>query len=195
MDFRRHRPPDEHGDMPKPRKVENQVRAWISGQQDSGLVAWCRLRSGVAIHTAPGSNRTNAWSVGSPGDAKAAMGFAGRESSTIFDTSYAYVLTESRFLVLELSGLKERVKQLWVHSPARGLILHYADVPAEHGVFRHVALELPEGRLGPNDKPANFVHDSVRYTTKKGTRSPFADSSDSFVAAFGENAVCHTPSQ
>ena len=119
----------------------------------------------------------------------------GRESSTIFDTTYAYVVTPSRFLVLQLTGFKEQVKQLWVDSPVSGLTLHYVDVPAEHGVFRHVALELPEGRLGPNDEPANFVHDSFKYTTTKGERGPFADVSDRFVAAFGQNAVCHTASQ
>lgn len=182
--------------VPKPEKIESHIREWLSGQQYGDLLAWCRLTRPVATtNTVTGPQTGTAWSVGGQSEAKAAMGFTGRESSTIFDTKYAYVLTPSTFLVLQLTGFKERVKELWIHSPAGGLTLHYVDQPAEHGVFRNVALELPEGRLGPNDKPANFVHDLVRYTSKEGVRGPFADVSDRFVAAFGPNVVCHTASQ
>ena len=182
--------------MPKPGKIENYIRDWLGGQQHGDLLAWCRVSRPVAIsNTVQGADRAKAWSVGGQKEALGAMGFAGRESSTIFDTTYAYVLTPSKFLVLQLAGFKERPKQLWIHSPAGGLLLHYVDVTAEHGVFRNFALELPEGRLGPNDKPAPFVHDLVRYTTTKGVRGPFADQCDRFVAAFGQNAARHTISQ
>jgi len=180
--------------MPKPDKVQNHVTEWLEGQDRGDLVAWCRVRRPVAIHTAPDSHRTNTWSVGGQREAKVAMGFADRESSTTFDTTYAYVLTSSEFLVLQLSGFKERVKELAIHSPVDHLTLHYVDVPAEHGVFRNVALELPAGRFSATDRPATFVHDLLKYTTKNGDRGPFSDVSDRFVASFGPNAVCHTAS-
>lgn len=68
---------------------------------------------------------------------------------------------------------------------------YHLDAPMRRGhLVRYIALDLPEGRLAPNGKPATFVFDSFVHTTKGGKKTPLVDVSDAFIAAFGDSANC-----
>lgn len=177
-------------DVPKPQNVERHIRDWLTEQGHDELVAWARLKFvQVSAGHAPDTHVKMEGSSADPASARRAMGLEDRENALIPGNTHAFVLTESQFFVVMLTGFKERVKQLWVESPSAGLTLHYLDAPMQRGhLVRYMALDVPEGRLAPNGKPATFVFDSFVHTTKGGTLGPFAEVSDTFIAAFGDRA-------
>ena len=181
--------------MAKPAKVESQIRAWLGENGHDELIAFARVKLvQVNAGTAPGTMTNMTGISASPDSARKAMGLEDRENVLIPGYTYAFVLTRSKFLALILSSVKERPKELWVESPADDATLYHLDAHARRGhLVRYLALDLPNGRLAPNGNPATFVLDSFVHTTKGGERTPFADASDAFIAAFGDRAHRFTP--
>lgn len=181
--------------MAKPAKVEGHIREWLAANGHDALVAWARVKL-VQVNAghAPGTMTSMTGISASPGWAREAMGLTDRENALIPGYTYAFVLTRSRFLVLILTSFKERPKELWVEAPAASATLYHLDAHAQRGhLVRYLALDLPGGRLAPNQKPAEFVLDSFVYAAKNGERTPFADTSDTFIAAFGARAQHFDP--
>jgi hypothetical protein len=174
----------------KPRNIERHITEWLAANGHDELVAWARVAQvQVGGGYAPGTFVSMEASSASPRWAKEAMGFDDRENALILGYRHAFVLTRSRFFVLMLTLFKERPKRLWVEAPAANATLYHLDARAQRGhLVRYLALDLPDGRLAPNDKPATFVLDSFVLESKRGKRSPLADLSDAFIAAFGDRA-------
>ncbi|MEO1059511.1 MAG: hypothetical protein AAFY28_21610, partial [Actinomycetota bacterium] len=64
--------------------------------------------------------------------------------------------------------------------PGGEATLRYLDARQDHGhTARYLIVDLGDGR---------WVIDSLVYTKKNGSRAPFADTADAFVAAFGGRA-------
>ncbi len=176
--------------MAKPEKVEQHLRDWLAAEGHDELVAWARVKLvQVDAGHAPGTMTSMTGISASPAWAREVMELEDRENALIPGYTHAFVLTTSELLVPILTGFKERPKELWVEAPAAGATLYHLDARAQRGhLVRYLALDLPGGRLAPNQKPAEFVLDSFVLQTKGGERTPFADTSDAFIAAFGDRA-------
>jgi hypothetical protein len=179
--------------MLKPERMRRHIVDWLAENGHDELVAFARVKLvQISMPRRPheGGPGYSEVSSASPGWAKRAMGHGDRENALIAGYTHAFVLTRSQFLVPILTSFRERPKQLWVEAPAARATLFHLDAHAQRGhLVRYLALDLPGGRLAPNRaKPAEFVLDSFVLESKGGKRSPFADTSDAFIAAFGERA-------
>lgn len=179
--------------MPKPERMRSYIVDWLAENGHDELVAFARVKLvQIWMPRRPhegGPGYLEARSA-SPGWARRVMGHGDRENALIPGYTHAFVLTRSQFLVPVLTAFRERPKRLWVEASAARATLFHLDARAPRGhLVRYLALDLPDGRLAPNRaKPAEFVLDSFVLESKGGKRSPFADTSDAFIAAFGDRA-------
>ncbi len=165
----------------KPDKFEGHVRAWLAEQGDHGFLACARCRQMSVAGTSPGSSTTHL--SASSADPRAAATLVGREigdQSLVLGYTHAFVVTSSTFRVCRMTGFKERVKELVVEAPFADTSLHFVDLKQEHGhVARFLIVDLGDGR---------WVVDSLVVLKRNGSRAPFADGCDAFIAAFGDRA-------
>ena len=167
--------------MPKPAKTEEHIRTWLAEQGDHDFVAYARCRHYTASMTSPGTS-TQTLSASSA-DPRAAAAIVGRDlgdQSLVLGYTHAFIVTGSTFRVCRLTGFKERVKELVVEAPFASTTLRYLDARESHGhTVRYLIVDLGDGR---------WVIDSLGYLKRNGSRAPFADSCDAFIAAFGDRA-------
>ena len=166
--------------MPKPENNERFIREWLQGEGHDDLVAYARCITTHVSMVAPVSDVTLSASSSDP---RWAVGLLGRDladNSLVLGSAHAFVLTPTRFLVLELSGWKERVKAARFDVAADRVTVHYIDAVQDQGhTARYLIADLPDGR---------WACDAMITVKKNGARSPFADSADGFLAALGERA-------
>ncbi len=164
----------------KPEKTERYVREWLAEQGDHGFLAYCRCRQQNAAYSAPGSMTTSQVSSADPRGAAALLGRELSDQSLVLGYTHTFILTSSTFRVCRMTGFKERVKELVVEAPFPATMLRYADAKQSHGhTSRCLIVDLGDGR---------WVIDSLVYLKRSGSRAPFADVCDSFIAAFGDRA-------
>ncbi len=166
--------------MPKPAKLEEHIRTWLAEQGDHGFVAYARCRLYAASMTAPDSSTQMSASSADPRAAAAIVGRDLGDQSLVLGYTHAFIVTSSTFRVCRMTGFKERVKELVLEAPFPDTSLHYVDLKQEHGhVARFLIVDLGDGR---------WVVDSLVYLKRNGSRAPFADQCDAFIATFGDRA-------
>ena len=162
--------------VPKPENIERFIREWLQGEGHDDLVAYARCTTmHVPLVDVAGSVSSS--------DPRWAVGLLGRDladNRLVLGATHAFVLTPTRFLILQLSGWKERVKAARFDVDASSVTVHYIDAVQDQGhTARYLIADLPDG---------SWACDAMITVKKNGARSPFADSVDAFLAALGERA-------
>ena len=167
--------------MPKPANIERFIREWLGREGYDELVAYVRCISANVRMLSPGTQTPIAASSSDPAWAAGLLGRDLADNAVVLGSARAFVLTQSRFLVLRLSGWKERVKGAEVDVDATGIVVHHVDAEQSHGhTARYFVADLPDGR---------WVLDSMIIVKKNGARARFADAADAFLDALGDRSI------
>jgi hypothetical protein len=166
--------------VPKPANNERFIREWLRSEGRDDLVAYTRCITTNASMLAPGSNISVSASSADPRWAVSLLDRDLADNAVVLGSGRAFVLTPTRFLVLRLSGFKERVKHAEIDVDAAGVTVQHIDAVQDNGhTARYLIADLPDGR---------WVCDSMITVKKGGGRGPFADAADGFLAALGDRA-------
>ncbi|MEQ8717317.1 MAG: hypothetical protein RIE08_06870 [Acidimicrobiales bacterium] len=165
--------------MPKPAKVEANVRDWLRNERGDTLDAFTRVITISVVN--PGTEVSGSVSVA---DLRLPARALGRDLSDMWGVpghARAFAVSPSTFRVLHLSGWKERVKEVEAEAPIGEVTVHHLDDTSQsgHGI-RYFVIDLPDGR---------WMVDSQVVVKKNGERGPFAASSDALIEALGTRAV------
>ncbi len=171
---------EEEQHVPKPANIERHIRDWLRSEGRDDPVAYVRCITTNVSMVSPGSSVTVSASSSDPGWAAGLLDRDLADNAVTLGYGRAFVVTPTRFLVLRLSGWKERVKATELDVDATGVLVHHVDAVQSHGhTARYVIADLPDGR---------WALDSMVYVKKNGHRGPFADTSDAFLHALGPRA-------
>lgn len=165
--------------MPKPEKVEANIRSWLREERNDTLTAFTRVVT-LSMST---TGTTVSGSV-SVADLRIPAEALGRDPSDMWNvpgSTRALALSPGTFRVLRLGGFKERVKAVEVEEPLDSVVVHHLDHESSSGHrIRYFVLDLPDGR---------WMADSHIHVKKNGQPSPFARSSDALIAALGPRTI------
>lgn len=165
--------------MPKPEKVEVNVRDWLRDERGDTLDAFTRVIT-ISI-VSPATETSGSVSVADLRVPVRALGRDLEDQWGMPGSARALVVSPTTFRVLRLSGWRERVKDAEAEAPLDEVTIRYLDDASGsgHGI-RYFVIDFPDGR---------WIADSQIVGKKNGEPGPFAASSDAFVAVLGPLAV------
>lgn len=165
--------------MPKPEKIESNIRTWMEEERNDTLIAFTRLITPTM--TAAGTTVSGTVSVS---DLRIPVEALGRDVSDMWNvpgSARALALSPESFRVLRLGGFKERVKSAEVEEPLESVLVHHLDQESSSGdIYRYFVIDLPNDR---------WMAESHMYVNKNGQPTRFSPSSDALIAALGPRAI------